>query len=55
VLSLAGGHARRALTREGVIPVLAFRVSRYWEGRVGNFDSQTREWRVVTSAFWVRP
>jgi hypothetical protein len=32
------------------VPVSTFRVSQDLETRVESFDSQTREWRVVTSA-----
>jgi hypothetical protein len=49
VLSLASGHAWRALKRGGAIPLSTFQISRDWGGRVGSFDSRTRERRVARS------
>jgi hypothetical protein len=42
-LNLAGGHTRRALTREGAIPVLTSQVSQDWEGGFKSFNSWTCE------------
>jgi hypothetical protein len=42
-VSLAGGHARRALTEKGAVPVSRSRTSRNGTGRVESFDSRTRE------------
>jgi hypothetical protein len=43
-ISLAGGHARRALTEKGgAVPVSRSRASRNGTGRVESFDSRTRE------------
>jgi hypothetical protein len=41
--SLAGGHAWRALTKEGVIVVSRSQISQDWIRGVESFDSQTRE------------
>jgi hypothetical protein len=53
--SLAGGHAWRALIREGVIHVSRSWILWDWIGRVESLDSRTREWQVVTSASHFRP